>query len=101
MKIGRQRLHDSDLRLFRTHYGSHHLGGPMICVEPRRQRGILKGLEVPLDALGCPCRKILLDAGRRPLRLYPKGVSAEVCAWRGFIEMCVIATIYGRSAPVY
>lgn len=76
MEIGRQRLHNGHFRLVRTDYGRHHLGSPIIYIEPCGQRRVLEGLEVALDTLRRPRRKVLLDAGRRPLRLHPEGVSA-------------------------
>lgn len=100
MKISSQRLHDSNLAVFRAHYGSHHFGGLIIRIEPVGQRATFEALVMTLHTLCCPCRKILLDAGRCSLWLYPKGVSAQICAWGRFIGMCIIATIYGCSATV-
>jgi hypothetical protein len=89
VEVGRQRLHHGDFRLGGAHDRGDELGGLLVGVEPGRERGLIEGLEVPLDALGRPCREILADTGLGPLGLEAQGVPAEVDALvRGINTRC-------------
>lgn len=73
-----QRLHDGNLGLGGAHDRGHEPGCPGIDVKPGRQRRLVERLEVPLDALRSPSRKILVDAGTGSLGLEAQGVPAEI-----------------------
>lgn len=86
VQVRRQGLHHGHLGLIGADNGRDLLGNMGIGVQPRRQRRVVQGLEVALDALGAPCVEILLHPSPRPLRLQAQGVSAQVGA--RYVRLC-------------
>jgi hypothetical protein len=80
VEVGGQRLHHGHLGLGGAHDRGDELGGPLIDIEPGRERRPVKRLEVALNSLRRPGREVLGDAGLGPLRLETQRVPAEVDA---------------------
>lgn len=93
VEVGRQGLHDGHLGRGGAYDGGDQLGGARVHVQPSREGGSLKRLEVALYTLGGPCAQILADASGCPLGLETERVATEVdAAAVGILDIAVAIT---------
>ena len=81
MQVCGQCLHDSNFVGLSANDLGHGFVGLVVYIYPRCRRGIIQGLEVSVDAFGCPSVEILLNERSGTLWLKTQRVSAKIGTW--------------------